>query len=89
MARQDAARLVCPIGASTGASKLPAAIAAGIVGELLIRNAAAGSGARAAHDLGWRAMTEIYGDPSEELQPLVPVLEALDITKTFRIGDRQ
>jgi xanthine dehydrogenase accessory factor len=41
MARQDAARLVCPIGASTAASKLPAAIAAAIVGELLIRNAAA------------------------------------------------
>jgi xanthine dehydrogenase accessory factor len=41
MARQDAARLVCPIGASTGVSKLPAAIAAGIIGELLVRSAAA------------------------------------------------
>jgi xanthine dehydrogenase accessory factor len=41
MARQDAGRLVCPIGASTAAAKLPAAVAAGIVGELLIRNAAA------------------------------------------------
>ena len=28
-------------------------------------------------------MSEIYGDPSEALQPPVPVLEALDITKRF------
>jgi general nucleoside transport system ATP-binding protein len=28
-------------------------------------------------------MTEIYGDPSEELAPPVPVLEALDITRHF------
>ena len=42
MARQDAARLVCPIGAAGSGSRLPAAIAAGIVGELLVRNAAAG-----------------------------------------------
>jgi xanthine dehydrogenase accessory factor len=40
MARQDAAGLVCPIGSSTGGSRLPAAVAAGIVGELLVRNAA-------------------------------------------------
>ena len=43
MARQDAARLVCPIGASSAGSRLPAAIAAGIVGELLVRNAANGT----------------------------------------------
>ena len=28
-------------------------------------------------------MTEIYGDPSEELAPPVPVLEALDITRQY------
>ena len=42
MARLDAARLVCPHGAAGSGSRLPAAIAAGIVGELLVRNAAAG-----------------------------------------------
>jgi xanthine dehydrogenase accessory factor len=42
MARQDAARLVCPVGAPTGGSRLPAAVAAGIVGELLVRDAAIG-----------------------------------------------
>jgi xanthine dehydrogenase accessory factor len=43
MARQDAARLVCPIGAPSGGSRLPAAVAAGIIGELLVRNAAPGA----------------------------------------------